>query len=243
MRATSLIAILMLQGNTPAASTSPSLAFDHVWIQVTPNAPEAQALANAGFKLPAQGGRPHAGMGTASTAVMFRNAYLELLWVEDPHALRQVAPSFAHTLLGGADASPFGIGLRRATDVDDLHFESISISAEWLRGGESIEVARRSNEGSTAPPIFVVPRYMGYPEFKDQFAELQSNSLGVRDVTRVRLHGPGLSSAPPVLGELDAPPFVEFVSGEEHLLELEFDERVRGRVLDLRPTLCLVIRY
>jgi hypothetical protein len=182
-------------------SYRPSLACDHVWTHVTADAPEAKTLNDAGLRLlptPIH----HTGMGTASTGFIFNNAYLELLWIEDPHALSQAAPEFARSLLGGRGASPFGIGLRRATEDDEVPFETTTITAEWIKAGTSIQAARRAADRPLAdPPIFVVPRHMAFPEFKDQVADLQVNGLGLRDVSRVRIHGPGLSSIPPPIRE------------------------------------------
>ena len=113
--------------------------------------------------------------------------------MEEPYALEQAAPDFAHTLLGGAGASPFGIGLRRATGRDDLSFESTTIAAEFITTGTSIEVAQRSDDGSAYPPIFVVPRYMGFPEWRDE----STDSSGVETAASVsRLLEPPRGSVP-----------------------------------------------
>jgi Glyoxalase-like domain len=67
-----------------ASTASPSLAqsrieFDHVWIVVSPNAPERAALERAGFQISPDINR-HDGQGTASLTVEFDNSYLELIW-------------------------------------------------------------------------------------------------------------------------------------------------------------------
>ncbi len=238
----------------PATSLAQELAVDHVWIHVEKGAPEANTLVDAGIQIERNseivqmvgGIVQHKGQGTASIAVRFRNVYLELIWVEDEELLREVAPELGYTLLGRPDTSPFGIGLRSVgSDPASLPFESSSYWAEWMRPFVSLTVARRDDDVTTDPAIFVVPRYMRWDlrtEAKPDLLRSADHPLGLSKVTRIRVHGPGLPSDSEAVRFLTSAGLVEFGSAESHLLELEFDNR-RGRQVDLRPTLPLVIYH
>jgi len=226
-------------------SVAQELAVDHVWIHVGKRASEAGTLVDAGIQM-VGGIMQHKGQGTASIFVWFRNVYLELIWVEDEKLLREVAPELGYTLLGRPDTSPFGIGLRSVgSDPATLPFESSSYWAEWMRPFVSLTVARRDDDVTTDPAIFVVPRYMRWDlrtEAQPDLLRSADHPLGLSKVTRIRVHGPGLPSDSEAVRFLTSAGLVEFGSAESHLLELEFDNR-RGRQVDLRPTLPLVIYH
>jgi len=70
-----------------------SLEVDHLWIHVSPGAPEAAALSAAGLEVDRNAGVvQHTGQGTASIFLRFQNVYLELIWIEDGALLQKVAP-------------------------------------------------------------------------------------------------------------------------------------------------------
>jgi hypothetical protein len=66
---------------------------DHVFICVSQGAPEADYLTH--FGLIEGAANVHPGQGTANRRFFFRNAMLELLWVENPDEARnaQTAPT------------------------------------------------------------------------------------------------------------------------------------------------------
>lgn len=83
-----LLAIaLVVLATTPAAAQS-NIELDHIWIVVSPNAPERAALEDAGFQISPDVSR-HDGQGTASIAVELENGCLELIW---PGSTVPVAP-------------------------------------------------------------------------------------------------------------------------------------------------------
>jgi hypothetical protein len=57
------------------------LRFDHLWIMVSPDAPERAALERAGFRIAPDVNR-HDGQGTASITAELLNGYIELMWLE-----------------------------------------------------------------------------------------------------------------------------------------------------------------
>src|SRR3954468_18678174 len=87
---------------------------DHVFICTAAGAPAARALRE--FGLVEGSPNRHPGQGTANRRFFFRNAMLELLWVED--AAEAQSEQTRDTRLWqrwsapGPDVSPFGIILR-----------------------------------------------------------------------------------------------------------------------------------
>ncbi|MFH1277878.1 MAG: VOC family protein [Candidatus Eisenbacteria bacterium] len=241
-----LILISLLLIGVTDISMGQEIMLDHVWIHVVKDAPEAKALIDSGFQLAPRTAH-HVGQGTSSVFFLFQNAYLELIWVDEPEVLRQKAPEFAATLLGGPKASPFGIGLRRVDpELDRMPFPTSPRWAEWMKEGTSIEVAQTGTEALTDPSIFVVPRYMGWDvtvASKPEVLAAAVHQLAFSEVTGVRLHGPGLPSPSPAVQYVFEHGLVQFKTAENHMLELEFDGGRQEKTLDIRPILPLVINY
>ena len=85
-------ALLSLAAAASSAAQTPPVELDHVFVVVEPGGvDEIAALWWAGLIVDERVAR-HAGQGTASVAVIFENAYLELIW---PDSGVSVAPEHA----------------------------------------------------------------------------------------------------------------------------------------------------
>src|SRR6185295_352774 len=107
---------------------APALELDHIYIVVQPPPSEAaEALRRIGLVVDTAVNR-HEGLGTASTAVFFRNAYLELLWVDSATSVDSAHRGDLAEYRRAANwrdsgASPFGFGLHFLTGTsEDLAF-------------------------------------------------------------------------------------------------------------------------
>jgi len=231
------------QGHVATTQQS-SLEVDHVWIRVSNGAPELSALIENGFVQHTS--FTHTGMGTAATFIRFENIYLEFIWVEDAESLRQVSPEFAFTLSGDPGASPFGIGLRKmVSETAQLPFGVRSFSAEWMDPGAFTEVAAVSDNAPADPSVFAIRDNIRWDlrvEAQPELLDAVNHELGLREVTRIHIRGPGLPSNSPAVTALMELGIVEFSSAEDHLLELEFDGQ-STTTLDLRPRLPLILQY
>lgn len=237
-----------------------TLALDHIFICTSTGAPEAEVLAAAGWS---EGPRnDHPGQGTACRRFFFRNAYLELLWVRDEAEAR--SPRTAPMRLwerwhGRADGHrcPFGIGLR----ADDGHagdvgtgggahpgtaaFPTWPYRPRYLPPGAAIPVATNS-ETLHEPLLFVVP--FARPSLADGAVDTgdvglwRAHAAGIAMLTRVALAAPAAAPSAP-LAAVAAAGIVERVAAPEHALVLGFDGETGGRVVDLRPTLPLIVRW
>ncbi len=216
----------------------PAFELDHMFVAVSPQAPQMSLLVSSGFE---EGNRhPHPGQGTASTGVFFANAYVELLWLEDTDAAE--APAIRRTHLSeridvGHEACPFGIGIRRSSNGETgLPFPTWDYRPPYLPAGASIPMALNS-EVLEEPLLFVLPWKTG-PGY-----ECPVHPNGARAITKATL---GMQGVPPYSTELSkfvALNLVDVVSDTDPLLQIELDDGRSAIELDLRPEVPLVLRW
>jgi hypothetical protein len=252
-----LLLILPTWGQTQDAPATPPVEVDHVFIFVERKAPEAIILEQFGLKRTSHPTR-HVGAGTASISFLFENAYLELLWVEDEEEVKTQERTWAlRADWRRTGASPFGLGLRRVNPaIPTLPFPTVSHSAAWMRPGTEMAVATSSSD-PMEPTIFVVPSYMALPAWLTPkyyeivkviraqliFKPLTRHPVGIRALTGIKMLSPSKQSQSATMGVLEQIGLVTFEYGPEYLLELTFDDGQRGKALDVRPTLPLILRY
>jgi len=227
----------------PVTLCGQALEVDHVFVFVEHGADGAQVLRGEGFVVdpnPAE----HAGQGTASLGVMFRNAYLELIWIDDASEFDQLGFGFPERR-ATPDGSPFGIGLRRALADEALPFATEPYVEEWMAGAGPIQFAAWT--GALAEPaIFVVPESMRWDTVVEQIpqvAPLTEHRLPVRELTGLTIIGPGLPTPSAAVRVLDEWDLVEFGDGASHALYLTFDGGAQGETIDLRPLLPIIVHY
>lgn len=240
---TGLVTAFVLSAAGPAGSSAQSVAVDHVFVFVSADAPEGRVLEDAGFVIMPDTSR-HVGQGTASLSVMFENAYLELIWVDD-------AEEFAAVGLGMPErradpvGSPFGLGLKQTGIAGEIPFATDPYESEWMGDMDPIRMARWA--GSVAEPlIFVVPEALRWDRALAQeptLARFADHDLELSRLTSVRLVGPGVTTASGALGALVDAGVVQVEEGDRHTAHLTFDGGTRGETLDLRPTLPVVLHY
>lgn len=241
MRSLIVVCMWVLAHPCPGSAVQGPLEVDHVFIAVSPLAPEASALASSGFLI-IPDTTIHEGQGTASIVTVFENAYLELIWVQDSASDR--LDMAARAAWRESHRSPFGIGLRRVDTLrTTLPFKTQSYEAPWMLPGTAIEISTNQNTNPEEPLLFVVPPYMAVPSLIAQGFVAPPQPIGIHRLTGVRvIHpaGPVASEAARVVSNANG---VAIEQGTEHLLVLEFDDQEQGKELDLRPQLPLVIRY
>jgi hypothetical protein len=226
---------------TPSSARA-QLDADHLFVVVSPGAPESRALEDAGFlKVPEVA--KHTGQGTASVFFVFDNAYLELLWIEDAETLRAADSGLAERFESVASGtSPFGIGLRRSgPETEGVPFATRAYIAEWMMPGTEIRIAQE--QPLREPMIFVVPPYMAWTPSHARYGVAMNHENGARSVTSIRVSGPGMSELSEPAGYLNRHGIVEISDADRPLLKIELDAGRSGKVLDGRPDLPLVIRY
>jgi len=242
-----LVAVFCAAFHHPAVQ-APRVELDHVFVVVQPGGEaEIAALESAGLTVASRVAK-HPGQGTASRAVLFENAYLELIWVDSSVAIDAEHASSAQSFRDAAawrtsGHSPFGLGLRRLPgDTAALPVPVKRETAEWLESGTAYELLRQPSE-SAAADFFVVPASRSVPNWiasvQERSPQLMRHPGGGHKITRVRVHGP--VEQQPIAFRVLLPKPVEMVRAAKPLLELELDDGVRRERKDLRPVLPLVI--
>ncbi|HLJ91097.1 MAG TPA: hypothetical protein VKZ53_30115 [Candidatus Angelobacter sp.] len=241
-----IVLTIFMVALAPAKAQSP-VEFDHVWIMVSPNAPERAALERAGLQISPDINR-HDGQGTASITVEFENAFLELMWPDSTVAvkpgLERAAEKFRNRMLWRSSGwCPIGIGFHRTTTSDEsFPFPTWSVTAPWLPEGSAIEMLT-PREDTTSPSLFVSPRVLSDKNEQAARASRFDHPLGVHRITATRLLSPKTYQPIEPLLYLSKMHALDLQPGNEWTVELTFDNGKKGKTKDLRPNLPLVIRY
>jgi hypothetical protein len=184
------------------------LQFDHVFVCVTPDPPEAETLRQLGFTVEFR--RQHPGQGTENQLVLFPDHYLELLWLAD----RAEAEGNLVRLDRRVDwrttgASPFGIALRGPKEgAPEVPWTRYALDAFPV----ALWIDQRTLDDPQLPLVFVFdqpeaveggPKHGGYPR---PFLE---HACGATGIERVTVEGPGLGFAP----DLPLPANVQLCEG------------------------------
>jgi hypothetical protein len=139
------LAFILIAAAAMPATAQSGIELNHVWVMVSPNAPERAALTRAGFLISRDVNR-HDGQGTASITVEFENAFLELIWLDSTVSvapgMERGAEKFRQRMLWRSSGwCPIGVGLRRTTSSNDaLPFPTWSWTAEWMPKGSKMEM-------------------------------------------------------------------------------------------------------
>jgi len=241
-----LAAFLVSVSGIASAPRHPKLEFDHVWIVVSPNAPERAALERAGFQISPQVNR-HDGQGTASIIVEFDNAFLELLWPDPTVAvvpgLERGAEKFRKRILWRTSGwCPLGFRFRRTGGSGEAFpFPTWSVSAPWM-GKSSMEMLTPRDD-TQSPSLSVSARDATDMREQAARASLYRHPLGVHKITGVTLIAPKAYQPIPPLTFVQSEGAVNVAQGEEWAVELTFDGGKKKKSKDLRPDLPLVIHY
>ena len=229
---------------------------DHIFIWVSPGAPEAAVLQKMGLYTDGKVHK-HVGQGTSSVVFIFENAYLELIWIDEPETARRRSQDMGTDLLARVawrqtGASPFGAGLHhRVAGNSDLPFPTRKYWAEWMKPDTFISIAE-SSVHVKEPFYFVVPDYLAVPSAEqlklllDSQPEYRKNfahALGVRRLTGIQITSNHARKFSPTASMLSKNGVVVIKRGKSSHAELTFDEGLKGKALDVRPTLPLILRY
>lgn len=219
-----------------------ALEIDHVILCCNPGAPEAEALIAAGLREGSS--NVHAGQGSANRRFFFENAYIELLWIDDPvQAKREPVRRtrlWERWLRRDGSACPFGIALRPSDpDAEALPpFPTWAYHAPYLPAPVSIGLALAT---PLAEPEFLYLNFATRPDAKGR--EPIAHPAGPRRLTGVRVglppHGAG-SHAAAAVADLG---LVAWFEAPAYRMELSFDDGASGRTADFGPALPLLLRW
>jgi hypothetical protein len=221
-----------------------ALELDHLFVWADVGGPEAERL--IAFGLTEGAPNTHPGQGTACRRFFFGNAYLELVWVHNPAEAQseRVAPTRIWPRWAGrrTSTSPFGLGLRPTQPgASGVPFPAWEYRPSYLPAPLAIHVGR---DVPLSEPFWF---HMGFGRRPDDprwpTRQPLEHAAGFRDVTAVRLAGPGLGSPSEVGRAVAGLEAVALADDPEHLVEVTFDGGGQRRVEDFRPVLPIRFRW
>ncbi len=225
--------------------TAGTFELDHLLVWVSPGAPEAERL--IGFGLTEGTPNVHPGQGTANRRFFFRNAMLELIWVDDeaearqePAARLRVWERWQYRQTG---ASPFGLCLRRRPGAEGaLPFETWSYRPAYVPAGSAIDIATTSAL-TEEPLVFSVTS--GRRPDAEPAARKQplAHVTGLHEVSAVRMIVAGAGPLSATLRAIEAMNVSTFGRGNEHRMDVGFDGERRAGSVDFRPDLPFVFSW
>jgi hypothetical protein len=215
---------------------------DHVFICTDIGAPGADRLRQ--FGLVEGSPNQHRGQGTACRRFFFRNAMLELLWVEDVAEAR--SEQTRRTRLwerwseAGRATSPFGIILRPAPGTQ----EACPFPSWGYRPASMADLELHVAEGAglEEPMWCYMEAARSSAEAPPDRRQPLDHPSGFHEVTGVCLVSPQLkeSSLTVAMARIGV---TGWNAGPEHLLELTFDGAPRAKRMDFRPDLPLIFHW
>ena len=204
------------------------LEIDHICIMTSAGAPGADRL--RAFGLTEGTPNRHTGQGTACRRFFFRNAMLELVWVENQGEVRGDAVRrthlWEHWSEGGA--SPFGVILRGGQGAPFAAWEYRNVGMP----GFAIEVAEAT--------LLAEPLWFYFAALFPPSVQPREHACGFRELTGVRIVGSALPENAVTMSMARAGVIAAGVG--EPMLEFEFDGGSAHEV-DFLPGLPLRFRY
>ncbi len=215
-----------------------NLELHHFFILVKPGGEVADLLSSLGMS---EGTRnKHEGQGTSNRRFNFSNGTLEILWVHDA---KEAVDGPGRNMLfpervGTPTACPFGLIFNRK-DNDDLEmpFEGWKYEPDYFQAPWAFHVG--SNSKDILEPLCV------YMPFVEPGTSIKSVDNGVfRSISKVHILYPILSeSISDVLEAVSSADRLSIEHGNEHLMEVTFNENQLGLSKDFRPDIPLIVRW
>lgn len=206
----------------------------HFFILTESPAQHAAMLSGAGLVE----GTPnhHPGQGTSNCRFFFANSALELLYLRDA---KEAGAGPGRGLrfqerISEPSASPLGLVLNGSADAA-APFSGWRYQPDYFERGQSILIG--DNSDLLAEPLCI---YMPF-EFPFDPSQIRSDKP-FDTVSEVRVCVP-VSAPSTVLDAVSRLEEISLLTDGDHLLELFFNDGIKGQLRDFRPDLPLVIHY
>lgn len=212
---------------------------DHLLVCTGRGAPEGDELVRFGLRE----GPPnrHPGQGTACRRFPFKNAMIELIWVEDESEAR--SEETRRTMLWerwsqrDRGVCPFGVCVRPAGDGsgEAAPFPAWAYKPSYLPDPLAMEIG----DAGVDEPMWV---YLGFMRRADRERHFAGHPAGVREISGLTLTSSAMVSSATAEAML-ANGVLSTRTGERYLLEVELDGGRSGRMKDFQPGLPLMFRF
>ncbi len=203
------------------------LKLDHFFILTRPGAPEADLLVDLGMIE----GTPnvHPGQGTANRRFFFRDAALELIFLEDEEEARSGAGRGMRMgdRFGMSGASPFGIILRATNQAASKSFPGWCYQPDYFEQGSHFLVGDNAD-------LLIEPSCIVMPQNLPVSSGQEMSPEPFTSVSEIRVGVPVADASAP----LQAASAVERVSvlhGRPHLMEVIFGDGQGGGAARFAP--------
>ena len=219
------------------------MGLDHIFICIEPGMQQAEALRK--FGLTEGPPNQHSGQGTANHRFFFRNAYLELLYLQDPIELQSelTKPTKLYERLTseGDNVSPLGICFRPIVKNEKrVPFPSWTYKPLYLPAGLKIDIG----DAPIHEPMWFFVSFASRPDqaigpVKPPF----DHPKGFDEITSLRITVRNSSNLSEPARCALAVKGIKIIEGHEHLAEIGFDGERTNESYDFRPKMPLILRW
>jgi len=218
------------------------MEFDHFFICVDKPADAAQQLID--FGLTEGTSNHHPGQGTANRRFFFQNSFLEILFVTDTNELLSdlTKPTnlYERFQSNSTEASPFGVCFRPSSSMTEVPFNSWSYKPHYLPQNLDIAIGQSS---SSEPMWFYLPFGTRPDIAPPEKRQAVTHACGFETITSVKVVSTSSDGFSQPANEANKVTGIEYLVGEEHLVEICFDSMARGSERDFRSTMPLIFRW
>ena len=211
-----------------------NLELDHVFIIVKPGAGVADLLVSLGLE--ESFSRDHEGQGTSNRRFEFSNGMLEFLWIRDAEEAydgpgRDLVFSQRSE---NSEASPFGIILHRKDNSNlEMPFTGWRYQPEYFKPPMSFHVGMNSSN-------LLEPLCIYVPFIEPEVRKIDKGTFKSFSHVKIYTTANQLSE---VLTIADGADRLSIAHGQQHLMEITFDENECGLSKDFRPEIPLIIHW
>jgi len=224
------------------------MEFDHLFICVKPNAIEAELLKE--FGLTEGSSNLHPGQGTANRRFFFHNSMLELLFLTDVDEATSEATNRTklHERLMREDghASPFGLCFRPIGNGEkdknkEVGFPAWHYKPGYLPDHLHVDVG----DAPVNEPMWFFLSFSSRPDSTPlEKQQPLIHSIAVKEISSLNVSVPRVGDRSKTAQYISSKVNnINIIEGEEHLLEICFDNEIKGMSHDWRPALPVIFKW
>lgn len=185
--------------------------------------------------------------GTQSQIFFFDNIYMAIIWLTDDLQRSDAAINFhARVNWQVTRTSLFGIGLSRKKDLTES--EIFRYPVDDLTIDSYIAYSQQNQRNEIEPLSFILPDRLRYSVILNKEStkgqKYLSHPLGVKKITEMKVSvQAGKRRNSPIIEWIKNNHLLGVERASMPLMEITFDDGIRGEIFDARPVLPMIIRY
>lgn len=220
------------------------MEIDHIFIRARKGAPEAEKLIE--FGLVEGEGNVHPGQGTSNRRFFFHNMMIELIWISDFEEVQSslTRPMKLYDRLSAFDekTSPFGICFRPCEkQIEHSLFDYWEYKPMYLPPNMSIEVEKKN---LIEEPLWFFISFGACPaDYPAERSQPLEHRIPFKEVSKTSILSNSFNHNSETSRIVNHIKNVEYMYGDENIIEFEFDGHKSGKSHDFRPDLPLIFRW